>query len=172
MMVLTFKGFRSGRAYSFPVGYAEEPDGLLTFTRFSWWRNLREERPLSLRLRGREVQGTAVAVRDLAMVAECFAYYLKRNPHDGRYSGVRVGRDGRKDPGTLARAADSLAHDPEPVGRDTPALMGSRRSPEHGTSTLVRAWLSQGGSACFALTARPALSGVSRRGGRCSPERR
>lgn len=35
MMVLTFRGVRSGKAYSFPVGYAE--DGLMTFTRFAWW---------------------------------------------------------------------------------------------------------------------------------------
>jgi len=56
MMVLTFEGVRSGRTYSFPGGYAEDPEGLVTFTRFSWWKNFREERPVSLRLRGREVR--------------------------------------------------------------------------------------------------------------------
>jgi hypothetical protein len=45
--------------------------------------------------------GGAVAVRDPA-VAERFAYYLRRNPHDGRYFEVRVGRDGRTDPDELA----------------------------------------------------------------------
>jgi hypothetical protein len=92
MMVLTFEGARSGRNYSFPVGYAEDAEGLVTFTRFAWWNNFREGRPVSLRLRGREVNGTAVAVRDPEQVAERFAYYLTRNPHDGRYFGVRVGR--------------------------------------------------------------------------------
>ena len=80
----------------------------MTFTRFSWWKNFREERSVSGRLRGREVRGTAVAVRDPEAVAEHFAYYLRRNPHDGRYFGVRVGRDGRTDPGELARAAGRL----------------------------------------------------------------
>ncbi len=108
MMVLTFEGVRSDRTYSFPVGYAEEPEGLVTFTRFSWWRNFREERPVSLRLRGREVQGTAIAVMDPAAVADRFARYLRRNPHDGRYFGLSVGRDGRVDPGELARTAGSL----------------------------------------------------------------
>jgi hypothetical protein len=108
MMVLTFRGIRSGRTYSFPVGYAEDREGLLTFTRFSWWKNFREERPVSLRLRGREARGTVVAVRDPGAVAERFAYYLRRNPHDGKYFGVRVGRDGRADPGELARAAGRL----------------------------------------------------------------
>jgi hypothetical protein len=104
MMLLTFEGARSGRPYSFPVGYAEDGEGLVTFTRFSWWKNFREQRPVSLRLRGREVRGVAVAIRDPEVVAERFAYYLGRNPHDGRYFGVRVGRDGRTDPDELARA--------------------------------------------------------------------
>jgi hypothetical protein len=97
MMVLTFEGVRSGRTYSFPVSYAEDPEGLMTFTRFSWSKNFHEERLVSLRLRGREARGTAVAVRDPEVVAERFAYYLRCNPHDGRYFGVRVGRDGRED---------------------------------------------------------------------------
>jgi hypothetical protein len=80
----------------------------VTFTRFAWWKNFREGRPVSLRLRGREVRGTAVAVTDQERVAERFAYYLRRNPHDGRYFGVRVGRDGRADPDDLARAAARL----------------------------------------------------------------
>ena len=108
MMVLTFEGVKSGRTYSFPGGYAEDEEGLVTFTRFGWWKNFRQERSVLLRLRGREVRGTAVAVRESEAVAECFDYYLRRNPHDGRYFGVRVGRDGRADPEELARAADRL----------------------------------------------------------------
>jgi hypothetical protein len=50
----------------------------------------------------------AVAVRDPEVVAERFAYYLGRNPHDGKYFGVRVGRDGRTDPDELARAVAHL----------------------------------------------------------------
>ena len=41
MMVLTFDGVKSGRTYSFSVGYAEDPEGLMAFTRFSWWKNFR-----------------------------------------------------------------------------------------------------------------------------------
>lgn len=108
MMVLTYEGARSGKAYSFPVGYAEDEQGLVTFTRFPWWKNFRAERPVSVRLRGREVPGIALAVRDPERVRERFAYYLKRNPHDGKYFGVRVGQDGRADPDELARAAGRL----------------------------------------------------------------
>ena len=108
MIVLTFEGVKSGRTYSFPVGYAQDAEGLMIFTRFDWWKNFREEKPVSIRLRGHEVRGTAVAVRDPKAVAERFAYYLRRNPHDGRYFGVRVSRDGRVDPEELARAARRL----------------------------------------------------------------
>ena len=105
---LDFRGARSGRNYSFPDGYAEDAEGLVMFTRFAWWKNFREGRPVSLCLRGREVRGWAVAVRDPEQVAERFAYYLQCNPHDGRYFGVRVGRDGRVDPDDLACAAARL----------------------------------------------------------------
>lgn len=54
------------------------------------------------------MRGTAVAVRDPEVVAERFAYYLRRNPHDGKYFGARVGRDGRADPGDLSHAAGRL----------------------------------------------------------------
>ncbi|QIN80169.1 hypothetical protein GBA65_18465 [Rubrobacter marinus] len=108
MMVLTYRGVRSGEVYSFPVGYAEDEEGLATFTRFPWWKNFRERRPVSLRLRGREARGTAVAVRDPEVVAQRLADYLRRNPHDGRFFGVRIGPDGRADGEDLARAADSL----------------------------------------------------------------
>jgi hypothetical protein len=72
----------------------------VTFTQFSWWPNLREERPMSLRLRGREVRGIAVAVRAPETIAERSAYYLRRNPRDGKYFGVRVGQDGQAEPGS------------------------------------------------------------------------
>lgn len=45
---------------------------------------------------------TAVAVRDPEVVVERFAYYLRRNPHEGRHFGMRVGRN------DLARAAARL----------------------------------------------------------------
>jgi hypothetical protein len=50
----------------------------------------------------------ARGVRDPEKVADRFAYYLRRNPHDGRYFGVRVGRYGGADPGELTRAAACL----------------------------------------------------------------
>ena len=76
------------RIYSLPVCFADNPEGLVTFTHFGLRKNHREGKPVSLRLRGREVQGTAVAVRDTEWAAERFASLLRRKPRDGRCLGV------------------------------------------------------------------------------------
>jgi hypothetical protein len=34
------------------VGYVYYPEALVAFTQFSWWKSIREERPVSLRLWG------------------------------------------------------------------------------------------------------------------------
>lgn len=127
MLVLTYEGARSGKTYSFPVGYAEDAEGLVTFTRFSWWKNFREARPVSVRLRGRELPGIAVAVRDPGTVAGRLAYYLGRNPHDGKYFGAKVDRDGRTDPEELARASARLV-----MIRTRTEATGGRPNGEHG----------------------------------------
>ncbi|MDP9475675.1 MAG: hypothetical protein M3R38_08295 [Actinomycetota bacterium] len=133
MAVLTYRGTRSGRTYSFPVGYAEDAEGFITFTRFPWWKNFREERPVSLRLRGCERRGTAVAVRDPEAVTEGLGYYLGRNPHDGRFFGVRVDRNGRVSPDELARAAGRLVMiRTRPEGARKGAARGGPRTPRPG----------------------------------------
>jgi len=63
--LITFTGRRSGRSYTIPVLY--ELDGELVRipvdwpARKRWWRNLRESAPVSLRLRGRQRGGQALA---------------------------------------------------------------------------------------------------------------
>jgi hypothetical protein len=67
--LITVRGRRSGREFTIPVGYERQGD-LVTVTvswpeQKRWWRNLRGEgAPVSLRLRGEERTGHAVAVGD------------------------------------------------------------------------------------------------------------
>ena len=67
----------------------------------------------------------AVAATDPEVVAESFPYYLGRNPHDGRYFGVKVGRDGRTNPDELARAVARLV-------QIRTRLEGARTRPDGG----------------------------------------
>jgi hypothetical protein len=65
---MSVTGRRSGRVYTFPVGYEQEGDRV-TITvgwpeRKRWWRNLRGGAPVRIRLRGRERSGHAEAHGD------------------------------------------------------------------------------------------------------------
>lgn len=64
--LLTITGARSGRSYSFPVGY-QQVDGRVVILvseadTKTWWRNYREPGPATIRIKGHDVRGTAVVV--------------------------------------------------------------------------------------------------------------
>jgi len=94
LLLVTYTGRRSGRMFTIPVLYVEDGADLLVYVGRSaekvWWRNLREGAPVHVRLRGRELAGTATAAVGDAGLREL---YLARFP----------------------RAAKSLATDAAPV---------------------------------------------------------
>lgn len=69
LALITVTGRRSGRTYTFPVGYEQRGDHV-TITvgwpeRKRWWRNLRDRpSPVTLRLRGTKRTGRAQAHGD------------------------------------------------------------------------------------------------------------
>jgi deazaflavin-dependent oxidoreductase (nitroreductase family) len=67
--LITVTGRRSGRAYTFPVGYSQDGDrvtiGVGWPERKVWWRNLRDGGQVRLRLRGVERTGHARAHGDV-----------------------------------------------------------------------------------------------------------
>ena len=68
LALITVTGRRSGRRYTFPVGYHRDGDhvtvGIDWPERKRWWRNLLDEAPVELRLAGERRTGTAVARGD------------------------------------------------------------------------------------------------------------
>jgi F420H(2)-dependent quinone reductase len=69
LALITVTGRRSGREFTFPVGYRREGDsvriGVGWPERKLWWRNLRGDgAPVSMRIRGVEHTGHAVARGD------------------------------------------------------------------------------------------------------------
>jgi hypothetical protein len=68
LALITVTGRRTGREHTLPVAY-QESAGSLTIPvmwpeRKLWWRNLRDEAPVRLRLRGADRTGRAHAVLD------------------------------------------------------------------------------------------------------------
>ena len=68
LALITVTGRRSGRTYTFPVGYHRDGErvtiGIDWPERKRWWRNLVDEAPVELLLAGERRTGTAVARGD------------------------------------------------------------------------------------------------------------
>ena len=66
LMLLTVTGRRSGRRFTFPVGYQRHGDELTVMVsearRKSWWRNFAEPGGVEMRVRGRDLSGEAERV--------------------------------------------------------------------------------------------------------------
>jgi deazaflavin-dependent oxidoreductase (nitroreductase family) len=101
VLLITFTGRKSGKAYTTPVSYSQHDDQVHIFTHAHWWKNLQAGSTVTLRLRGREVRGlTEPVAEDKQAVAAGLAAHLRRVPSDARYYGVTF--DDHKNP----RAAD------------------------------------------------------------------
>ncbi len=106
-LALTYTGRKSSRTYTTPVNYVRDGDRLwaTSYRTRTWWRNLRSEVSVSLRLQGREVQATGQALEDEAAVTEALATYLSKVPGWARYFKVGLDASGQPDRDDLARAA-------------------------------------------------------------------
>lgn len=63
-IVLSFKGYRSGKLYAFPVGYYDlQGNTLSVIPLHGWWKNLRGNVPVTVWLKGRKYQGSADATK-------------------------------------------------------------------------------------------------------------
>ncbi len=105
-LIIGFTGARSGKRYAVPVSYIQDGAGIRCFTAGRWSRNLRGGVPVSLRVRGREVPGTAeVVADDKAAVAQGLGELLRRVPRDIRFYKVRLDANGVLEEDAVQRAA-------------------------------------------------------------------
>lgn len=86
LLLITFTGRKSGKTYTTPVSYSQEDGQVTIFTHANWWKNLRGGAPVSLRLRGRELQGVAESVaEDKQAVATALTTHLRKSPFDAKF---------------------------------------------------------------------------------------
>jgi deazaflavin-dependent oxidoreductase (nitroreductase family) len=88
LILLTYRGRRSGREYTLPVMYAEDEHGLIVFvgraSEKTWWRNLRDGSAVRVRLRGADYEGEAGVVADPTAAATYAAIRPRVAPAIGR----------------------------------------------------------------------------------------
>jgi hypothetical protein len=58
-ILLSFKGRKSGKTYTFPVGYTHHDNQVEVISSRSWWKNLRGDASVTLWLKGEKHNGVA-----------------------------------------------------------------------------------------------------------------
>jgi deazaflavin-dependent oxidoreductase (nitroreductase family) len=89
VMLLTFIGRKSGRAYTTPVEYSGEGEVLTIWSGHRWCANLRGGAPVEVRLRGRQHAAWAEVIDDRdELLAEMDRYVARYGP---KGAGMRIG---------------------------------------------------------------------------------
>lgn len=96
IMLLTFTGRRSGRAYTTPVRYIRSNCVIRCFTskRTRWWRNLSGSAKVTLIVAGERITCTAATISDdPEVIRPALCAYLHSFPQDAVYHNVRLNED-------------------------------------------------------------------------------
>ena len=108
IVVLEFKGRRSGRGYALPVSFVRNDGEVFCMTdrKGIWWRNLQGAVPVQLTLAGRTVQATAcVEVDDEQQIGAALRLFCLRSRISAFFAGVSIEKDGEPNSADLARSA-------------------------------------------------------------------
>ena len=109
IMLIKFKGRKSGKTYSTSVSYYQEGNTVLAFTNSQrlWWRNFIDGGPITLRIKGKNLIGIATAVvDDKEEIAEGFSKHLKNNKMDAKILGVTYDTDGNPNQEQVCKIAE------------------------------------------------------------------
>ncbi len=89
VLLITFTGRKTGKTYTTPVSYSQSDGQVTIFTHADWWKNLTGDAPITLRLRGRDLEGLAEPIaEDKPAIAAGLATHLRKVPSDAKYYGV------------------------------------------------------------------------------------
>ncbi len=95
VLLITFTGRKSGKAYTTPVSYSQQGDLVTIFSHATWWKNLRGGEPVTLRIQGQDRQGLPEPVaEDKQVIAAALAEHLRKVPSDARYYQVTFDEHG------------------------------------------------------------------------------
>jgi deazaflavin-dependent oxidoreductase (nitroreductase family) len=97
IVLITFTGQKSGKAYTTPVNYLRQGDvlSIVSLRNRTWWRNLRGGSPVTLRLQGQDMKGWGTVTEDDQGVAAGLSARLQQVPHYAKYFGVTLDLNGR-----------------------------------------------------------------------------
>jgi deazaflavin-dependent oxidoreductase (nitroreductase family) len=104
LMLVSYTGRKTGKAYRQPVSYVQQADTLLTPGGGQWKWNLRDGQPVRICLRGRDLLARPELVKDPNEVEHLLAAMAAVNPRTYAFVGIPRGPDGRLDRARLEAA--------------------------------------------------------------------
>ncbi len=104
LMLLSYTGRKTGKAYQQPVSYIQQGGILLTPGGGKWKWNLLDRKPVRIRLRGKDVLAQPELIRDPDEIERLLAVMIAANPGVSAFTGIHQGPDGRVDHGRLETA--------------------------------------------------------------------
>lgn len=107
MMLITYTGRKSGQTYTLPVNYIRDGDTLYTtsWKERTWWRNLRDRQPVTLRVQGKKFEATPKVSETDEDVTSQLTTYFQLAPKMAQYFDVGLDSQGNSIPEDIAAAA-------------------------------------------------------------------
>jgi hypothetical protein len=106
LMLVHHTGRRTGRRYRQPVSYVRDAGTLLTPGGGRWNRNLVPGAPVTIRIRGTDIQARPEIIGEPDEVDRLLGLMVERNPMIKRFVGVPQRQDGHFDRDRLGVAID------------------------------------------------------------------
>ena len=108
LMLITYTGPKTGKRYTFPIGYFEwDENELMSFSSARWWMHLRDGRPVTLLIKGKQVNAIPKVIEEREEVLDTLETFIQR-------LGMRAAR----------RLPLGLPKDHEPTHEELTAIRG------------------------------------------------
>ena len=107
ILIIIFKGIKTGKEYSTPISYFLENGTIYCFTHAQWWRNLAEGAEVKVRLKGQDTVGFAQAeAEDIAQKASVMRKMVIAKPQEAGFYNVTFDSDGNPVEEEVIRGAE------------------------------------------------------------------
>lgn len=108
-MVISFRGAKTGKQFTFPVGYYDlQGNRLFVIPLHGWWTNLRGNAPVTVWLKGRKYQGAADASRGDEQTVQELERLVEESANLIRLYKIPRNDQGRLEPDRLRQVAHAL----------------------------------------------------------------
>jgi len=93
-LLLSWTGPRTGRVHTIPVSYVTDEEHAFATTGDGWWRTVDRAGDVAIRLRGRRLPATVMAVTDPDQSAEDHERLFREHPFFRRLAGIPTAHGG------------------------------------------------------------------------------